>query len=136
MVQEAIVSRILNDEMAEVFVVRISACGKSCTSCEGCSLQNKLVVNAINSFSSAVGQKVLIESRTSKIFAAAFVVYLLPMLTMIFASIIMAYRGASELTCVLAAFIGLSVGILITLLIHHFIKNKKAIEYTIIKELN
>ena len=136
MVQEAIVSKILNSNMAEVSVLRVSACGKSCSSCDGCSLQSKLTIKAINPYSSAVGQKVLIESRTSKIFAVAFIVYLLPVITMITASIVAAYQGASEFKCVIAAFVGLINGIIVTLLVNHFIKNRKPIEYRIIKELN
>ena len=136
MVQEAIVSKVFADKMAEVSVVRTSACGKNCSSCEGCALQTKLSVVAFNKTSSSVGQKVLIESQSSKIFGAAVAVYLLPMFTMIFASVFAAYCGASETVCVISAFGGLALGLCIVFAINRFLKGKKAIEYTIIKELS
>ena len=136
MVQEATVTKVFADSMAEVSVVRTSACSKNCSSCEGCALQTKLSVVAFNATSSSVGQKVLIESQSSKIFGAAIAVYLLPMFTMIFASVFAACYGAAESICVISAFGGLALGICIAFAINRFLKGKKSIKYTIIKELS
>ena len=42
MTTEAVVTRIINPEMAEVVVTRGTACGGSCGSCEACVFENEI----------------------------------------------------------------------------------------------
>ena len=62
MLQEAVVTKLLPEDRAEVSVVRASACGKNCSSCEGCAFQNELKVVADNPIKANPGTKVQIES--------------------------------------------------------------------------
>ena len=80
MTQEAVVTKLLPSGMAEVAVKRTSACGGNCGSCESCVFQNEMKTPALNRIGAKPGQKVLIESQSSKIFKAAFLVYVLPLL--------------------------------------------------------
>lgn len=136
MVQEAIITKLLSNEMAEVAVVRASACGKSCSGCESCTFQNELKVTAHNKISALPGHKVLIESKTSSIFSAALVVYLLPMCFMIAGFIIASFASLSEAVCVAASFVGFFFGVAVILLYNRRKKLKKPISFSIIKELN
>lgn len=135
MTQEAIIIKLLPDNMAEVAVVRAGACGKNCSSCETCIFQNELKVLAKNNTLSKPGHKVLIETESSRIFGAALLVYLLPMVTMITGYMLAAYSGLSELFCVGCGFAGFAVGLAVVILVHRIIKNKKPISYIIVKEL-
>ena len=136
MVQEAIITKLMPDGMAEVAVVRATACGKSCSSCESCIFQNELKVLAFNSISSSPGHKVLIESKTSSIFGAAVFVYILPLILMILAYAIAFVSGAGEGLCILACFSGLFIGLALMVLYHRKKNKTDAITFTIIKELN
>ena len=135
MIQEAIITKLLPDNMAEVAVVRATACGKSCSSCESCIFQNELKVQAKNSISSIPGKKVLIETESSKIFGVILLVYLLPIITMLAAYIAAAAVNLSENLCIALAFVGFVLGILPMLIFHRRGKNNAKISYTIIKEL-
>lgn len=136
MVQEAIITKLMPDGMAEVAVVRATACGKSCSSCESCIFQNELKVLAFNLISSSPGRKVLIESKTSSIFSAAAIVYILPVILMVLAYTIAFFAGAGEGLCISACFIGLFIGLALMVIYHRKKNTEDAITFTIIKELN
>ena len=77
MTQDAVVTRILPNGMAEVAVARSTACGGNCGSCESCIFQSELRTEAKNTIGARPGQKVVIESRTSAVFSAAALVYIM-----------------------------------------------------------
>ncbi len=135
MTQEAIITKLLPDNMAEVAVVRTSACGKNCSSCESCIFQNELKVAAKNDILSKPGHRVLIKTESSKIFGAAMLVYLLPMFSLLMGYILAASAGYSEALCVCTGFAGFAAGLAVIILVHKRIKNKTPISYTIVKEL-
>ena len=135
MVQEAIITKLLPDNMAEVAVVRATACGKNCSSCESCIFQNELKVIATNRTGSKPGHKVLIETESSKVFGAVFLVYLLPMFSLVLGYMLAATAALSESICIASAFAGLAVGLLVMVVIHRLVKNNTLISYTVIKQL-
>ena len=79
MTNEGVVTKLLPNGMAEVAVTRATACGGSCGSCEGCMYQNEMKAAAKNLVEAKPGQKVVIESRSSVIFNAALLVYIMPL---------------------------------------------------------
>ena len=80
MTQTAIVNRLIDENIAEVYVKRISACGDNCASCgAGCSKKNMIYVNAANNVRAQPGEKVIIESSSFGIVSAAALVYVLPL---------------------------------------------------------
>ena len=83
MTQDAIVYKCLANGMAEVVVTRTTACGSNCGNCESCIFQSELKTLAKNSINARPGQKVIIESKSSRIYKAAMLVYILPMLLMV-----------------------------------------------------
>ena len=135
MTQEAVVTKLLPSGMAEVAVKRTSACGGNCGSCESCVFQNELKTPALNRIGARPGQKVLIESQSSKIFKAAFLVYVLPLLFFLAFYLLAALLGLSEALRIAASFMGLIAGGVILVLSQKKIRETDRITFTIIEFL-
>ena len=110
MTQDAIVTKLLPNSMAEVVVTRSTACGSNCGSCESCIFQSELKALAKNRIDAKPGQRVVIESRTSKVMSAAFWVYIIPLLFFTAGFIVASLFGASEGICILTSFLFLVLG--------------------------
>ena len=132
MTQEGIVTRLLSDNMAEVAVTRMTACGGNCGSCESCMLQSEIKTLARNHVEAQPGQRVLIESRSSAVFDAIFLVYVMPLICFLVGYGAAYLAGLREGLCILCSFIGLAVGALILVLTQRR-RKKNAISYDIIK---
>lgn len=135
MTQEAVVTRLLPDGMAEVAVRRTTACGGNCGSCESCVFQNELKTPAKNSIGAAPGQKVLIESQSKKIFKAAFLVYVLPLLCFLAGYLAAAALRLGEAGRIAASFAGLLVGGAVVVLSQKRIREQDRITFEIIEKL-
>ena len=79
MTQIATVERILDKNHAEISVPRKSACGHDCEECAGCGVSGAAVrARAANPIDARPGQKVVVESSTSKMMHIILLVYLTP----------------------------------------------------------
>ena len=107
MTQDAIVTKLLPNSMAEVVVTRSTACGSNCGNCESYIFQSELKAVAKNRINARPGQRVVIESRTSKVFSAAVLVYVMPMVLFVLGFVIATVLGASEGLAILVSFLGL-----------------------------
>ena len=107
MTQDAVVTRLLPNQMAEVAVTRSTACGGNCGSCEACMFQSELKAVARNLIRAVPGQRVTIESRTAKVFSAAFLVYVMPLIFFIAGYALSSAAGASEGLSILVSFLAL-----------------------------
>ena len=96
MTQDAVVTKLLPDGMAEVAVARTTACGGSCGSCESCIFQGEIKTLARNLIDAVPGQKVVIASRSSAVFGAAALVYIMPIALFILGYALAYLAGASE----------------------------------------
>ncbi len=105
MTQDAIVIRLLPNAMAEVVVTRSTACGSNCGSCESCIFQSELKAIAKNNINAKPGQHVVIESRTAKIFSAAILVYIMPLILFVAGFAIASALGATEGIAILVSFL-------------------------------
>ena len=124
MTQDAIVYKCLDAERAEVVVTRATACGSNCASCEACVFQNELKTVARNLIGARPGQKVLIESKSSRMYRAIVLAVL---------GCFLAYgAGASEGICVLCTFLGFILGAVITVLSQRLKKDKNPITFDIV----
>lgn len=134
MTQEGIVTRLCPDGMAEVAVTRMTACGGNCGSCESCMLQSEVKTKAKNLVEAQPGQRVMIESRSSAVFGAVFLVYVMPLVCFLIGYAAAYLAGLREGLCILCSFLGLALGALILVLSQ---RGKKAdrISYEIIKRL-
>ena len=132
MTQDAIVTRILPNSMAEVVVTRSTACGSNCGSCESCIFQSELKAIAKNSIHAKPGQRVIISSRSSAVFSVAVLVYIMPLLFVIAGFTIASLLGAGEGISILSAFISLVLSAFLLVAIQKKRASEKQIEFEII----
>lgn len=133
MTQDAIVTKVLPDGMAEVVVTRATACGSNCGNCESCIYQNELKTLAHNKAGAVQGQKVVIESITSKIFGAALLVYIMPLVLFLLGYVLADALGCKEIVCVAVSFAFLIIGAIILVASQRLKKNKNSISYDIVQ---
>lgn len=129
MTQDAIVLKNFENGYAEVAVTRGTACGGTCGSCESCIYQSEVHLPAINLVNARPGEKVTIESKTSFVYRAALLVYILPIIFLIAGYMIAATAGGTEGACVGAAFGSMALGLLFVVVTQ---RNKKPITYHIV----
>lgn len=132
MTQDAIVYKCLPGGMAEVVVTRTTACGSNCGNCESCIFQSELKTLAKNSIDARPGQKVIIESKSSKIYKAAILVYILPMILMVLGYALGAALSTGEGLGIALGFAGLIAGAALIVLSERR-KNKEPITFEIIE---
>ena len=86
MTGDAIVTTVCGNE-ATVKISKSSACGHDCASCKACS-NPSYEISVINKIGANVGDKVLIETKTSRVLFASFLLYILPVFLLITGAII------------------------------------------------
>lgn len=134
MTQDAVVTKLLPDNMAEVAVARTTACGGNCGSCESCIFQSQLKTPARNLVGAKPGQRVIIQSKSSAIYKAALLVYVFPMVLTLLGYVLAYLAGAPEGACVGAAFAGLVLGAAVVVLSQRMKKDKdKEISFDIVR---
>ena len=130
MTQNGVVTKLLNNGKAEVSVERGTACGGNCSGgCEACVYASRILIQAENQVYAAVGDRVILESRTSSIMGATMLIYALP-LVFFFAA--MAIAVASGLGQGFSALISLGGAVLGALCAVMLGRRKKEIEFRII----
>lgn len=132
MVQEAVVTRVYPNGTAEVAVTRMTACGGECGACEACIFQNELKTVAKNVINAAPGEAVLIESKTSTIFGAVMLVYVMPLILFILGYALAYVVGASEGIRIVCSFIGLVIGGALIVLSQKLKSQKNKFTYDIV----
>ena len=125
--QKATVDRLLADNMAEVLVVRESACSGDCHKCAGCgSVTQTLRVTAENQISAQRGDVVYLEGDTAVVLKGAALVYLVPLVTFL-----VAYFAAMSLGswAILIGIIAFALGMIPAFVYNRRMKNPR---YTIV----
>lgn len=111
MTQNGVVTKILNNGKAEVSVERGTACGGHCSGgCEACVYANRILIQAENLVYAAVGDRVILESRTSSIMGATMLIYMLPLLFFFVALIATSVSGLGQGMCAVISLIGALLG--------------------------
>ncbi|MBR0199527.1 MAG: SoxR reducing system RseC family protein [Oscillospiraceae bacterium] len=132
MTQDAVVIKLLPKEMAEVAVTRSTACGGNCGSCESCMFQKELHVEARNLIQAKPGQKVVISSKSSRIFGAAFLVYIMPLLFFFAGYAVAALADAGEGIRILVSFCSLLFSAAVLVFTQRRTNKEKTITFDII----
>lgn len=126
MTQNGVVTKKLDNGMAEVSILRGTACGGNCGSCEACQYNSHIQIQAENPIHAAKGDRVVVSSSTSGIVGLTFFVYMLP-LAAFFVCYAVAYAwGAGQGLCIGLSFFGLVLGALAVVCIG---RRKKAPRY-------
>ena len=111
----------LQDERAQVEVIRRSACGGECGSCHGCDgLEDRPVaVWANNELAAKIGDWVTVESRSAVLLGTAFAVYLLPFLFLFIGYFLAGNQGLSEAYSIAAGGVGFVIALLFVQWLNH-----------------
>ena len=132
MTQDAVVIKAFDNGLAEVLVARGTSCGEHCGSCGVCKYVGEIHTYAKNKIHAAPGDKVVIESKTSEVLGAAFMIYIIPMIAMLLGYMAMAAMGFGENVSVPVAFGAFFVCVGIVTLYQRARAKKKEIELVIV----
>ena len=134
--QSAKVIALLPNGEAQVTIKRESACGHDCTSCGACGAQARpIIANVVNAAGARVGDTVEIESKTSRIMALAFIVYVVPIILFFAFYVIANAVFKSEGGAIIGAMIGLLFGIVVSIIVNRF-ETKKRTTSTIVRVID
>ena len=113
MLQEAVITKTMDNGLAEVVVERSGICGGNCDECDGCRYDNLMKSTVENPINARRGQHVMIETPTLGVVKGALAIYILPIVLLIVGYFVAAAFAASEGICMLAAFGAAVVGFLL-----------------------
>lgn len=133
MTQDAVVTKVFHNGMAEVAVTRGTACGSNCGNCESCVFQNELKAFAKNTINARPGEKVVIESLSSRIFGAAFLLYIVPFIVFFIGYAIAAHFALSEGLCILVSCAFFLAAVALVIVYQRINKKKDPIKFEIIQ---
>ena len=139
MTQDAIVTKIVDRNKAEVEVKRGTACGGNCESCAGhaCSgtavYQKKIRIIANNRIYAKEGDHVVISSETKTIMGALLFLYALPLVAFLVGYIVTAMMGATEGISVLSSMVLFFVSVAIIIVYTRHKKQEITFEIVDIK---
>ena len=124
------VRRTLSGSVAEVFLVRESACSGDCHKCAGCESAAKetMIVEARNAIGARAGDLVRVATSTKDVMTAVFVVYLLPLVLFFAGYALGVYLGVSGGVMGCAGFV---LGLLCAIALDRYRTKKNQTVYTI-----
>ncbi len=117
MTQFAIIKKLTAPDKAEVEVLRGTACGDDCGSCEVCHYASKIRVEARNDVGAQLGDRVEIEARTSRVLGAAVLVYVVPFVLFFIGYAVAAALSFSEGLSMVMSFAAFAVGMVIVVIV-------------------
>lgn len=117
MLQEAIITKIRDDGLAEVVVERLGICGGDCSSCNECRYEHLMKSVVQNPIGAGRGQHVMIETPTKGVIKGALAIYVLPLVMLFIGYFAAAALSLGETACIAAAFAAAAVGVGIAVVI-------------------
>jgi len=134
MTQIATVSRIIDSNYAEISVPRKSACGHDCEECAGCGVTGAAVLaRAANPIGAQIGEKVVVQSETSKMLGIVAFVYLIPVVLFLLGYVIMAVLTPNVALQYGVAVAGFFVGIVAAILYDRKLRERGGLTFTIVR---
>ena len=112
MTQYAIIKKLTGPDTAEAEVLRGTACGGDCGSCESCHDASKLRVEVKNERGAMPGDRVEIETQTSRVLGAAVLVYVVPFVLFFIGYAIAAAMDLAEGPAIAISFVFFAAGFL------------------------
>ena len=133
MTNVGVVIKILPDSMAEVAVTRRTACGGNCSSCGGCAYEGTMKTVASNKVNAKCGDEVVIESKSSRVYGAVILAYIMPIVLFLVGYAVAAALGCSEGICIVVSFLTLAVSAAVLILFQRSRNKKNTITFDIVK---
>ena len=136
MSQNAVIKRIVNQEVAEIALLRQLDC-KNCANCNNCAQKpgTELLAMASNKIGAKTGDVVEVESIAGSSIGIAVIVYVLPCVFLMLGFYLGQVLGLSELASVGVGGLGILVGFLPAILLNRVITNRKEPEFIILSKL-
>lgn len=139
MVQNAIVKRLIKENVVEVSLLRQMECGLHCDgACEGCGQKPKddILAFASDSIGSQPGDIVEVEPSSGHNLSTSVIVFLLPCIGLGTGYVLgQSLLGLGDLAALGTAFLGIVVGFIPAYLVNRAIANSQAPEFRILKRL-
>jgi sigma-E factor negative regulatory protein RseC len=127
------VVEIIEKNLFSVEIHRESACGGNCSSCKGCtSASEKVLALAYNPVGAEVGDMVVVESRRGDIYGIAALIYMVPVLLLMFGYIFADSLFSSPYAPGIGAALGFAMGIFVAVV---FGKRKKEKVYLTVTQI-
>jgi len=128
----------LEGDIAVVEIKRASACGENCASCKGGCAPTAVYARVKNNVNASVGQYVKLHSENKKVVKAAFLVYIIPLFSLIIGVVIglwlatyLGYESQKELIGAGIGFVFLAVSYLFLRFGESKLKESKDMEIVI-----
>ena len=136
MSQNAVIKRIVDNNVAEVSLMRQLDC-KNCSNCNGCSQKpgTELLAMAANDIGANVGDVVEVESVAGSSIGIAVIVYVFPCIFLILGYFLGQALGFNEFASVGIGALGILVGFLPALLLNRAVTKRKGPEFVILSKL-
>ncbi|MBR5534304.1 MAG: SoxR reducing system RseC family protein [Ruminiclostridium sp.] len=138
MEQIAVVKAVLENGMAQIAVERDTACGAahSCHECAGCEkmmTNTNTVVTAFNDVDAGKGDIVRVVGENKTFFAAAAIVYIVPLILAMGAYFVAMGMGLGEGLQVLTTFGGFGLGVLLGIAWDRHMKKTSGLRFHIVE---
>ncbi len=137
MSQNAIIKRIISDNVAEVSLLRQMDC-KNCDNCGSCSQKpgTEMLAKAANTIGAQVGDTVVVESVVGSSIGIAVIVYVIPCIFLMLGFFLGQAMGLSEVASVGVGALGILVGFIPALILNRVITKGKKPEMVILSKLH
>ena len=139
MTQIATVKKIRDHNMVDVQVSRKTACGHDCSKCSGCTqvVTGETIVKVKNEMNARQGDVVMIESQSSKVLAAAMIVYIMPFVLffVFYFAVSSLFAYSQESLPVVGGLIGFFIGIVSAVYWDRREKKKRSLQFKMIEIL-
>ena len=133
MKQIATVSRMVGTDMAEVTVVRQSACSHDCANCAGCTSQPSVItVRARCGISVSEGDKVEVYS-DNRVLGYAVLVYLVPLALFLLGYFL--FPDQSETVRYITGGSGFVLGIVLAVVCDRIVRRNNMMSYQILRKI-
>ena len=134
MTQIATVEKILPGGFVEISVPRKSACGHDCEECAGCGMTGAAIhARAKDPVGVRPGQKVVVESSTSKMMHIIALVYLTPVALFLLCYLLAVAFGAGVAVQYSLAAVGFAAGIAIAIAYDRRLKKQGGLIFRIVR---
>lgn len=136
MSQNAIVKKLVSDDVAQVSLLRQLDC-KNCDNCGVCSQKpgTELLALATNSIGAREGDMVEVESIAGSSIGVAVIVYVLPCVFLLLGYFLGQAIGLGELMSIGVGALGIVVGFIPALLLNRSITRRRRPEFVILSKL-
>ncbi len=117
MTQNGVVTRRLDNGKAEVSILRGTACGGNCGSCEACQYNSRILIEAENGIHADAGDRVVVTSSTGRIMGLTLLIYMLPLAAFFLCYAAACAAGGGQGLCIAVSLAGLALGALVMVFI-------------------